>query len=141
MLFKKKTFVYSLMAVAAMLVFAGNIQAGFHPATDRAWTEEEEKEKKAFPEWVQRGAECYGIVVFTFPDGRTVGHSIKSRILLVGEDRVRMRAMETINLSHHEGCSAVGIKFGDTWWEDSPDDLFKTRKEADDYLRKHGWME
>ena len=141
MLLKKKTFIFSLLACAAMLIFAGSIQAASHPVAHRAWAEEEEKEKKTFPEWVERGADCYGIVVFTFPDGRTVGHSIKARIILVADDKVRMRALETINLSQHEGCSAIGVRFGDTWWEDDPNDLFKTRKEADDYLRKHGWMD
>lgn len=99
-----------------------------------------QQEKKPFPSWIQRGAEGYGIVFFTFPDGTTLGQSVKVRVLLMSDDKVRLRAMESISLSRREGCGALGVNFGDTWWEEDLGDLFKTREEADKFLKEKGWL-
>jgi hypothetical protein len=132
-----KKIMLPLLAGLALFMLSGSAQT---IAGNQTKTQTEEKEKTSFPEWAKRGAECYGIVVFFFPDGATAGHAIKSRILLVAEDQVRLRAMETVSQSHHEGCEAIGVRYGDTWWETEPQELFKTRKEAEAYLKEKGWM-
>lgn len=132
-----KRIIFPLLVGFAILMLSGSIQT---IAGNKAAQQNEEKEKASFPEWVQRGAECYGVVVFFFPDGNVAGHAIKSKVLLVSEEQVRLRALETVNQSHHEGCEAIGVRYGDTWWESEPGELFKTRKEAVAYLKEKGWM-
>ncbi len=93
-----------------------------------------------FPAWVQRGAYCYGIAVFTLPDGSTVGRSLRARIVVVAGEQIRLRAMETITLSQIEGCAAMAVDFGDTWWENNPNEVFQSREEADAFLKDKGWL-
>lgn len=100
----------------------------------------EQEEAVSFPEWAERGAYVYGIAVFFFPDGRTVGHAIHARIILATEDRMQLRALESVTQSRHEACTAMGVNYGDTWWEDNPDELFQTREEAEAYLKEKGWL-
>ncbi len=95
---------------------------------------------KDFPDWVQRGEYCYGIAVFALPDGSTVGRSLRARIVVVAEEQIRLRAMESVTLGQVEGCSAMAVGYGDTWWEKDPTEVFQTREEADAFLAEKGWL-
>lgn len=90
-------------------------------------------------DWVEKGVECYGIVVATFQDGRTVGKSVKCKVMSIGRDKVKMKAIENVNLMESKGCDALGLSYGDTWWE-TEGDIFQTREEADEYLIRKGWL-
>ncbi|MGC9471561.1 MAG: hypothetical protein ACP5D1_08450 [Bacteroidales bacterium] len=90
-------------------------------------------------DWVEKGVECYGIVVTTFQDGRTVGKSVKCKVMSIGRDKVKMKAIENVSLMESIGCDALGLSYGDTWWE-TEGDIFQTREEADNYLLQKGWL-
>lgn len=132
---RNKLFIFLFASV--FLGLSAPCQAIF---TQPAWPAAEEGEAPSFPEWAERGAYVYGIAVFFFPDGRTVGHAIHARIILATEDRMRLRALESVTQSRHEACTAMGVNYGDTWWEDNPDELFQTREEAEAYLKEKGWL-
>ncbi len=89
--------------------------------------------------WLDKGVECYGIVVTTFQDGRTIGKSVKSKVMSIASDRIKMKALENVSLMESIGCDKMGLSYGDTWWE-KDGDLFQTREEADQYLKDKGWL-
>ncbi len=91
------------------------------------------------PEWVEKGMECYGIVVLTFQDGRRTGRAVKSRVMTVRSDRVRMKAIESISFNELVGCDKLGISYGETWWE-TEGDIFRTKEEAQAYLTAKNWL-
>lgn len=133
-----KNVLFSLLFTYVMLLFPGNGMAlvSHKYNTNECFLQD----IKQVPEWVTRGADCFGIVFFTFPDGTTLGQSIKTKVLLVDEGQVRLRAMESVNLAAREGCGALGVNYGDTWWETEPGDLFETREKADQFLKEKGWL-
>jgi hypothetical protein len=88
--------------------------------------------------WVEKGVECYGIVIVNFPDGRTIGKSVKCKVISIKPDRIKMKTIESVSLMESEGCNKLGLAYGDTWWE-TEGDLYKTKEEADNYLREKGW--
>lgn len=89
--------------------------------------------------WVSKDVECYGVVVATFQDGKKTGKSVKCKVVAMSTDKIKMKALESVNLSGKTGCSKIGISFGDTWWE-TEGDIFQTREEADNFLRGKGWL-
>ncbi len=93
-----------------------------------------------FPDWVERGEYCYTIAVFVLPDGTTLGRPLHARIVVVAEDQVRLRAMENISLGDREGCEAMGVTYGETWWGSDPEEVFRSKEEAENYLKEKGWL-
>lgn len=93
---------------------------------------------KAKLAWVEKGTECYGIVVGYFSDGSTLGKAVKCRVIAIKPDKIRMKTVESVSLLEGEGCDKMGLAYGDTWWEEEGD-LFRTREEADAYLKEKGW--
>lgn len=89
--------------------------------------------------WVEKGTECYGIVVGYFADGTTLGKAVKCKVMTVKSDKIRMKTIESVSLLEGEGCDKMGLAYGDTWWEEEGD-IFKTREEAEAYLKEKGWM-
>ena len=88
--------------------------------------------------WIQKGTECYGIVIGTFADGSTLGKAVKCKVIAIKPDKIRMKTIESVSLLEGEGCDKMGLAFGDTWWEEEGD-IFKTRGEAEAYLEEKGW--
>lgn len=95
-------------------------------------------ELKAKLAWVEKGTECYGIVVGYFSDGSTLGKAVKCKVIAIKPDKIRMKTVESVSLLEGEGCDKMGLAYGDTWWEEEGD-LFRTREEADAYLKEKGW--
>jgi hypothetical protein len=93
---------------------------------------------KKIADWVQKGVECYGIVIVNFADGRTVGKAVKCKVMAIKPDQVKMKTIESVNLMESEGCNKLGLAYGDTWWE-TEGDLYKTKEEAETYLKAKGW--
>jgi len=89
-------------------------------------------------EWVQKGVECYGIVIMEMKD-KTIGKSVKCKVMIVKPDQVKMKTIEGVSLMESLGCDKIGLSYGDTWWE-TQGDIFKTREEADNYLKEKGWF-
>ncbi|HUW92039.1 MAG TPA: hypothetical protein VMV74_02660 [Bacteroidales bacterium] len=89
--------------------------------------------------WLQKGTECYGIVVGYFADGSTLGKAVKCKVMSIKPDKIRMKTMESVSLLEGEGCDKMGLAYGDTWWEEEGD-IFKTREKAEVYIKEKGWI-
>ncbi|MDX8339996.1 hypothetical protein SLH46_12420 [Draconibacterium sp. IB214405] len=86
--------------------------------------------KAKIPDWVEEGKICYGIVVQVTEDQKPVkGKPIKAKVVLIGENSVKMKALETVSLVEVQGCSKMGITKGETWDEDEGD-LYLSLDEA-----------
>lgn len=87
--------------------------------------------------WIKEGIDCYGIIVVYSDQEKNVlrGKSIKAKTLVITEKAIKMKALESVNMSPKQGCSKMGLEEGDTWWENEGD-LFQTREEADAYIKK-----
>ena len=94
--------------------------------------------QKKVGSWVEKGVECYGIVIVNFNDGRTIGKPVKCKVVTIKPDKIRMKTVESVNLMESEGCNKLGLAYGDTWWEEEGD-IFRTREEAEAYLVQKGW--
>lgn len=88
--------------------------------------------------WLKKDTECYGIVVGYFADGSTLGKAVKCRVVGIKADKIKMKTIESVSLLPGEGCDKMGLAYGDTWWEEDGD-IFRTREEAETYLREKGW--
>ncbi|MCI0523108.1 MAG: hypothetical protein L0Y37_05580 [Bacteroidales bacterium] len=88
--------------------------------------------------WVEKGTECYGIVIGFFADGSTLGKAVKCRVIAIKPDKIKMKTVESVSLLEGEGCDKMGLAYGDTWWEEEGD-IFKTREEAEAFIRDKGW--
>jgi hypothetical protein len=97
-----------------------------------------EKIKSKVGTWVKKGIECYGIVIVQFKDGRTIGKAVRCKVISMKPDKIKMKTVESVSLMESEGCNKLGLAYGDTWWE-TEGDLFKTKEEADKYLKEKGW--
>jgi len=91
-----------------------------------------------FGSWLKKDTECFGIVVGYFADGSTLGKAVKCRVVGIKPDKVKMKTIESVSLLPGEGCDKMGLAYGDTWWEEEGD-IFRTREEADAYLKEKGW--
>lgn len=96
--------------------------------------------EKRIGSWAEEGKECYGVVVFNGQEFETTGKTVKAKIVRIKADSLKMKALETVNLTETTGCSKLGIKYGDTWWE-VEGDLFQTQEEAEQFLSDKGWAE
>ncbi|MCY1719149.1 hypothetical protein OU798_02280 [Prolixibacteraceae bacterium Z1-6] len=92
--------------------------------------------KAKMPDWVEEGKICYGLVVQITEDNVPVkGKAIKAKVVQIGEDAVKMKALETVSLMEVEGCSKMGISKGETW-DENDGDFYLTREEAINRLKE-----
>lgn len=93
--------------------------------------------QKKVGSWIQEGMDCYGVIVTLDTDGNVRGmKTLKAKVLIVQNDQIKMKALESINLGPKEGCSKMGISEGDTWWE-KDGDLFQTQEQALEYIKSY----
>ena len=96
--------------------------------------------KAKIGDWAKKGVECYGIIVAVNSAGLPEkGLPIKAKIIRIKENKLKIKALEKVNLGPKEGCTKVGIAYGETWWE-TDGDLFQTKKEAEEFLRQQGLL-
>ncbi len=88
--------------------------------------------------WVEKGTECYGIVIVKLKGGIIIGKAVKCKVMAIKPEKIKLKTLESVSLMEGEGCDKLGLGFGDTWWE-SEGDLYKTREDADNYLHEKGW--
>lgn len=96
--------------------------------------------KAKIGDWAKTGVECYGVIVAL--DGNGIpqyGLPVKAKIVRIKPDKIKMKAMESINIGPKEGCSKMGMSYGETWWEEEGD-LFRTKEEAENFLRKQALL-
>lgn len=86
--------------------------------------------KAKIPDWVEEGKICYGIVVQITEDRKPIkGKPIKAKVVQIGENSVKMKALETVSLVEVQGCSKMGITKGETW-DENEGDLYLSLEEA-----------
>lgn len=109
-------------------------------ATSQAVSEQSEVKlndvlQKKVGSWIKEGSECYGLVILTDKDGKA--HAIKELkavVLIIQNDKIKMKALEDINLAPKAGCKKMTMAKGETWWE-VEGDLFQTREEAIEFKK------
>lgn len=92
-----------------------------------------------FGSWVQKGTECYGLVITNQQNNRTIGKSVKCKVIAISPGKVKLKALEDVSLAPSKGCNKLGMSYGETWWE-TEGDIFQTREEAEKYLASKGWL-
>lgn len=138
-------FLLSLLMASAILLMA--CSANKKEQSSNITTSKSEQTEVVFNEklqakvgsWVQKGTECYGIVVAQMAEGKSIGKSVKCKVVAIKPDMIKLKTLESINLMESKGCDKLGLSYGDTWWEEEGD-IFKTREEADSYLKEKGWF-
>lgn len=99
-------------------------------AYSEAKTELNEMLNKKVGSWIKEGMECYGIIMLRSPEGKIQAiKDIQAVVLIIQNDKIKMKALETVSLAPKAGCTKMGISKGETWWEEDGD-LFQTREEA-----------
>ena len=91
-------------------------------------------------DWAVNGVECYGVLVAI--DGTGIpqyGLPIKAKIVKIKANKIKMKAVESVNMGPKEGCSKMGMSYGESWWE-IEGDIFQTLEEAEAYLSKQGLL-
>ncbi len=137
------------LALASAVILVSSCSGGksnAHDTVSASGSQEEEKvvlnEKlqERVGSWIEKGIECYGIVIATStPDGKPMGKSVKCKVIALKPDMIRLKTLESVSLMESKGCDRLGLAYGDTWWEEEGD-IFRTRKEADDFLVAKGWL-
>ncbi|MCK3683400.1 hypothetical protein [Maribellus sp. YY47] len=88
------------------------------------------------PQWVKEGTICYGLVVQVDGNDNPVkGKPVKAKVVQMGRDAIKMKALETVSLVEVEGCTKMGISKGETW-DENEGDLYLSFEEAVDALKK-----
>jgi hypothetical protein len=91
--------------------------------------------------WVEEGTVCFGLIVLVNAEGEVLrGLPVKSKVVSIQTDSLKMKALENVSLAEIKGCKKMGLSKGDTWWE-TEGDLFKTKGEAEAYLKSKGWLQ
>lgn len=91
-------------------------------------------------DWAKEGVECYGILVAIDATGiPQYGLPIKAKIVRIKASKIKMKAAESVNMGPKEGCSEMGMSYGESWWE-VDGDLFQTKEGAEAYLSKQGLL-
>jgi hypothetical protein len=91
--------------------------------------------------WVEEGTVCYGLIVLVTTEGKVLrGLPIKSKVVLLKADSLKMKAMESVSLAEVKGCKKMGLQKGEIWWE-TQGELFKTKEEAEAFLKANGWLQ
>jgi hypothetical protein len=92
-------------------------------------------------DWVEEGTVCWGLVVSINREGIVIkGLPVKAKVISLQKDSIKMKALEMVSLTEIKGCTKMGLSKGETWWE-TEGDLFKTKEEAESYLKKKGWVQ
>lgn len=95
-----------------------------------------EELKAKFPEWVEEGKICYGLVVQVNKEGESIkGKPVKAKVVQLGRNAVKMKALESVSLMETVECTKMGLAKGQTWDEDEGD-LFLTYDDAINYLKE-----
>jgi hypothetical protein len=139
----KKPLIYFVLL--AVLLLAG-CKSGKKSEEIRNYTYQENsvpvnsKIQNKVGDWVTEGTVCYGLIVLVDTHGKIQrGLPIKSKVVLINSDSLKMKAMENVSLAAIKGCKKMGLSRGDYWWENEGE-LFKTKGEAEAYLKKKGWL-
>lgn len=133
---------FSILIFLAISVFVGCNSSNKPNAGETYQYVEETAElsdalKQKIGDWAKEGVICYGIVALQDTDGSLVfGKPVKAKIMRIKPDSLKMKSLGNVNLSENEGCDKIGISYGDKWWE-TEGDIFKTKEEAEDYLKKN----
>ncbi len=135
-----KNLVYFLSFVLALFLFSCNSSKKSDEVASYSYKEEKVEMsadlKAKMPNWIEEGKICYGLVVQIDEDKNPVkGKSIKAKIVQIGEDAVKMKALETVSLVETEGCTKMGISKGETW-DEKDGDFYLTREDAIAALKK-----
>ncbi len=97
-----------------------------------------EKYKNKFPDWVQIGVECFGVLTVVNDSSDILnGFPIPCKIISFHTNGVKCKTTHNFFPYEEFGCNKMGIRKGETWLEDEGL-LFRTRKEAYTYLRSVG---
>lgn len=131
-----------LASFTITLSFTGCNNAAQRSEEVASYTYEEEKVemnnqlKAVIPAWVKEGTICYGLVVQIDQEKNPVkGKPVKAKVVQIGKDAVKMKALETVSLVEFEGCSKMGISKGETW-DENEGDLYLNKEEAIEALKK-----
>jgi hypothetical protein len=90
--------------------------------------------------WAKTGVTCYGVVVLQDENMQSIkGLPVKAKIVRIKADGLKMKSLENITLAPKQGCSKIGMKKGETWWE-TDGDIFQTKKEAEQFLSSNGLL-
>jgi len=140
----KYLFLSTILAVIMMLS-ACNSSNKSSPETTYEYVEEKyelnDMLKQKIGDWAEEGVVCYGLIVLKHEDGTLdYGVPVKSKILRIKSDSIKMKSLEKINLGDNSSCSQMGISYGQKWWE-SEGDIFKTKEEAEAFLEKNNLIE
>jgi len=88
------------------------------------------KLKAIIPGWVKEGMVCYSLVVLVDKDDNPlIGKPVKAKVVQIGENTVKMKALETVYISKIEGCVKNGILKGETW-DEKLGDFYLTEGDA-----------
>lgn len=97
--------------------------------------------QKKIGSWAKEGADCYGLIVLANKNNTVkYGRSVKTTIIRIKSDSIKVKALEEVNLAKVKDCSKLGVTPGFTWWE-KDGELFRTREEADNYLKSKDWVQ
>jgi hypothetical protein len=141
---KKRNLIFLMSAILVLAACNRNRESGNEVMYD--YVEEtgelspELKEK--IGSWAEVGTVCYGCVVSVDEYGNyMIGKPVKAKILRFKGDSVRMKALEAVSVAEGEieGCTKMGLARGETWWE-TEGDLYRTREDAEGYLREMGLL-
>lgn len=94
-----------------------------------------EKLETKIGSWVKEGMECYGVAIMSDKEGNVkVAKEIKSKVVEIQNDKIKMKALETVSLAPKVGCNKIGVTQGEIWWEEDGE-LFRTREEAIAFIK------
>jgi hypothetical protein len=100
-----------------------------------------EKMQLKVGDWVKEGIVCYGLVVLVNAEGEQLrGLPVRSKVVSVSPDSLKMKSLENVSLSPVKGCKKMGLSKGEIWWE-KDGDLFKTKEEAEAFLKSKGLLQ
>ena len=85
-------------------------------------------------EWIKEGMTCYGIVILNDENGIPQKlKEVKAKVITIQSDKIKMKSLEDIALAPVEGCSKIGIKKGETWWE-TDGELYQSKEAAINFI-------
>ncbi|MFB6342792.1 hypothetical protein ACE1ET_13775 [Saccharicrinis sp. FJH62] len=91
---------------------------------------------KTNPEWLKKGVDAWGLVVYTRDEKAMLGKPVHCEVLDVSLRGVRCKALEKVSLFDQLNCYKIGIEKDEIWF-DAPQDIFKTQNDAEDFLKQH----
>lgn len=93
-----------------------------------------ESPDNSYTEWLSKGTNAYGLVVYSKDGKPQFGKPVSCEILDITVRGVKCKALEKVSLFDQFNCYKIGVEKDEIWF-DVPEDLFKTEKEARDFLR------